>query len=59
MICLDGELKKAEPKTIRYRLLHVAATLVRHRRLILRLDETWRWAATLRRAFLRLRTAFP
>jgi len=59
MICLDGELKKAEPKTIRYRLLHVAATLVRHRRLILGLDETWRWAATLRRAFLRLRTAFP
>jgi hypothetical protein len=32
---------------------------VRHRRLILGLDETWRWAATLRRAFLRLRTAFP
>jgi hypothetical protein len=28
MICLDGELKKAEPKTIRYRLLHVVATLV-------------------------------
>ena len=60
MICLDGELKKAEPKTIRYRLLHVAATLVRRgRRLILRLDETWPWAETLRRAFLRLRTAFP
>ena len=60
IICLDGELKKAEPKTIRYRLLHVAATLVRRRpRLILRLDETWPWAVTLRRAFLRLRTAFP
>jgi hypothetical protein len=60
MICLDGELKKAEPKTIRYRILHVAAVLVRRgRRLILRLDETWPWAATLRRAFLRLRTAFP
>jgi hypothetical protein len=60
MTCLDGELKKAEPKTIRYRLLHVAATLVRHgRRLILRLDQTWPWAAALRRTFLRLRTAFP
>ncbi len=60
MTCLDGELKKAEPKTIRNRLLHVAATLVHHgRRLILRLDETWPWAETLRRAFLRLRTAFP
>jgi hypothetical protein len=60
MTCLDGELKKAEPKTIRYRLLHVAAVLVRRGgRLILRLDETWPWAAALRRAFLRLRTAFP
>ena len=60
MICLDGELKKAEPKTLRYRLLHVAAVLVRHgRRLILRLDETWPWTAALRRGFLRLRTAFP
>ena len=24
MTCLDGELKKAEPKTLRYRILHVA-----------------------------------
>jgi hypothetical protein len=60
MTCLDGALKKAEPKTLRYRLLHVAAALVRHgRRLILRLDETWPWAAALRLAFLRLRAAFP
>jgi hypothetical protein len=60
MICFDGELKKAEPKTLRYRLLHIAATLVRRgRRLILRLDEAWPWAAALRRAFLRMRTAFP
>ena len=60
MTCLDGELKVAEPKTLRYRLLHIAATLVRHgRRLILRLDETWPWAGALRRAFLKLRTAFP
>jgi hypothetical protein len=60
MTCLDGGLKVAEPKTIRYRLLHVAAVLVRRgRRLILRLDETRPWAAALRRALLRLRTAFP
>jgi hypothetical protein len=60
MICLDGELKKAEPKTLRYRLLHVAATLVRLGwPLILRLDETWPWAETLRRGFLKLPTAFP
>jgi hypothetical protein len=60
MTCLDGELKKAEPKTIRYRILHVAAALVlRGRQLILRLDETWPWAPALRRAFLRLRSTFP
>ena len=60
MTCLDGGLKVAEPRTFRYRLLHVGAVLVRHgRRLILRLDETWPWAGALRRAFLRLRTAFP
>ena len=60
MTCLDGGLKLAEPKTLRYRLLHVGAVLVRRgRRLILRLDETWPWAGALRRAFLRLRTAFP
>jgi hypothetical protein len=52
MICFDGELKKAEPKTLRYRLLHIAATLVRRgRRLILRLDEAWPWAAALRPDF--------
>jgi len=60
MICLDGALKVAEPKTLRYRLLHIGALLTRHgRRLILRLDETWPWAGALRRAFLRLRAAFP
>jgi hypothetical protein len=60
MVCLDGELKVAEPRKLRYRLLHVAAVLVRHgRRLILRLDETWPWTAALRQAFYRLRTAFP
>ena len=60
MTCLDGKLKKAEPKTLRYKILHVAAVLVRRgRRLILRLDETWPWASALKRAFLRLRTTFP
>jgi hypothetical protein len=60
MTCLDGELTKAEPKAIRYRILHVAALLVRRGgRLILRLDETWPWAAALQRAFLKLRATFP
>jgi len=60
MTCLDGGLTKAEPKTLRYRILHVAAQLVRRGgRLILRLDETWPWAAALQRAFIKLRTTFP
>ena len=60
MTLLDGELRRAEPKTLRYRILHVAAVLVRRSgRLVLRLDETWPWTPALRRAFIALRTAFP
>jgi Transposase DDE domain group 1 len=52
-------LAKAEPKTLRYRLLHVAARLVRGgRRLRLRLDATWPWAEALAAAFNRC-TALP
>jgi Transposase DDE domain group 1 len=55
-LLLDGHLAVAEPKTLRYRLLHVAARLVRHaRRRILRLQRSWPWAAELARAFTRLR----
>jgi len=51
----DPALSKAEPKTLRYRLLHVAARLVRGgRRLRLKIDRTWRWAQALARAFHRL-----
>jgi hypothetical protein len=60
MMCFDGALAKAEPKTMRYRVLHVAAVLVhRGRELIMRLDETWPWASELATAFTRLRAAFP
>jgi Transposase DDE domain group 1 len=55
-LLLDGDLALAEPKTLRYRLLHVAARLVRHaRRRILRLQRSWPWAAELAQAFTRLR----
>jgi hypothetical protein len=51
----DPALSKAEPKTLRYRLLHVAARLVHGaRRLRLKIDRTWRWAPVLARAFQRL-----
>jgi hypothetical protein len=53
---LDGALAVAEPKALRYRLLHVAARIVRHaRRVILRLQASWPWAAALAGAFARLR----
>jgi Transposase DDE domain group 1 len=55
-LLLDGALAVAEPKALRYRLLHVAARIVRHaRRLILRLQATWPWAVELACAFARLR----
>jgi Transposase DDE domain group 1 len=55
-LLLDGPLAVAEPKTLRYRLLHVAARIVCHaRRLILRLQASWPWAPELARAFARLR----
>jgi hypothetical protein len=55
-LLLDGALAVAEPKTLRYRLWHTAARVVRHaRRLILRLQASWPWSAALARAFVRLR----
>jgi hypothetical protein len=60
MSCLEGGLARAEPKTLRYRLLHAAALLVRRgRRLILRIDRTWPWAAEIAAAFNQLRARFP
>jgi hypothetical protein len=60
MTCFDGALRKAEPKTMRYRVLHIAALLVHSgRQLIMRLDETWPFASELSTAFVRLRAAFP
>lgn len=56
-ISLQGALRRATPKTIRHRLLHIAArTTPTHRRLDL--DRTWPWTATLLDALHRLRHAF-
>ena len=55
-LLLDGDCKLAEPKTLRYRLWHTAGRIVRHaRRLIVRIDRAWPWAADLVAAFGRLR----
>jgi hypothetical protein len=50
------DLAKTEPKKLRYRLLHVAARLVRGaRRVRLKIDRNWPWAHALATAFQRLR----
>jgi hypothetical protein len=52
----EPALARAEPKALRYRLLHTAARLVRGgRKLRLKIDRNWRWARTLAQAFARLR----
>ena len=51
----DEELSVAEPRRLRYTLLHVAAKIVRHaRQLILRLDQAWPWTRLLVAAHDRL-----
>jgi hypothetical protein len=49
---LDGELAAAEPKRLRYRILHTAARLIRgQRRRWLRIPSTWPWADQITAAF--------
>ena len=53
--CLQGDLAHAEPKRLRYCLLHTAGLLVRSaRRTTLRIAAGWPWALDLVAAFGRL-----
>jgi hypothetical protein len=53
LLCLDSPLAKAEPKTLRYRLLHTAARLVRgQRKRKIKIPRTWPWARELEACFL-------
>jgi hypothetical protein len=55
-LCLTGAPRAWEPKTLRYRLLHMCGRLTRSgRRLTLHLPRNWPWAEDLLRAFTRLR----
>jgi Transposase DDE domain group 1 len=57
-LCLDGELARCEPAALRYRLMHVAARLVRTAHTWhLKIDKDWPWATHLATAFARLRGA--
>ncbi|MQA76570.1 MAG: IS1380 family transposase [Solirubrobacterales bacterium] len=55
-LLLEGDLARAEPKRLRYRLLHVAGRITRSgRRIRLHLPARWPWAEALVEAFARLR----
>ncbi|MEU7816703.1 IS1380 family transposase [Pseudonocardia sp. NPDC049154] len=55
-LLLDGHLANAEPKTLRYRLLHVAGRITRgQRRTFARIQQPWPWARQLAAAFAQLR----
>ena len=49
-ICFTGELARCEPRTLRYRILHIAARIIRSaRRVELRLPANWPWSRQLLR----------
>ena len=55
LLALDGDLARAEPKTLRYRVLNAAARLVRGgRRRTLRIAATWPWAEEIITAWQRI-----
>jgi hypothetical protein len=54
LLALDGNLAKAGPKTLRYRVLHAAARLVRGgRKRRLKIQATWPWAGAITAAWHR------
>ncbi len=59
LLALDGDLARAEPKTLRYRVLHAAARLVRGgRRRRLKIQASWPWAEAITTAWERV-SALP
>jgi hypothetical protein len=55
LLALDGDLASAEPKTLRYRVLHAAAWLARGgRKRRLKIQATWPWAEAITAAWQRI-----
>jgi hypothetical protein len=55
LLALDGDLAKAEPRTLRYRVLHAAARLARGgRKRRLKIQATWPWAEAITTAWQRI-----
>lgn len=59
-LVLDGELARAEPRRLRYCLLHVAGAIVTTgRQRVLRLADDWPWTPALINAFARVQQRAP
>jgi Transposase DDE domain group 1 len=57
LLALDGEMARAEPKKLRYRVRHAAARLTRGgRRRHLKIQATWPWADAITAAWQRIDT---
>ena len=55
LLALSGSLAKAEPKAMRYRILHTPARLIRSaRRKVLRLPDSWPWTDDIIAVFARI-----
>jgi hypothetical protein len=55
LLALDGHLAHAEPKTLRYRILHAAGRLARSgRRRFLKIAAAWPWAPAIMAAWNRV-----
>jgi DDE family transposase len=60
LLCLDGELARAEPKRLRYCLFHTAGIIVRSgRQTRLRIAADWPWTDHILGAFTRTRELAP
>jgi len=60
IMCLNGELARAEPKRLRYCLFHAAGIIVRGgRRTRLRIAAGWPWADQIVNAFTRVHGLAP
>src|ERR1035441_3043197 len=60
LLALDGDLAKAEPKTLRYKILHAAGRIVKgQRRRYLRIPAAWPWARDITDAFTRIMALPP
>ena len=55
LLALDGTLARAEPKTLRYRILHAAGRTVRSgRRRFLKIAAAWPWSPAIVAAWNRV-----